>query len=68
MLDDDNNITEFMVYSAKIANIDYSRCNSLVLKEEPVQEMHYKVNLSHAEEIEYRVNVSKRDRIIRGKK
>ena len=52
-------------YSAKMLNIDfYSRCDSLVPEDEPVMDIHYKVNLTHAEELEYRVNISKQDRVI----
>ena len=53
-----------MTYSSKMANIDYSRCDSLVPYDDPVKVVHYKVNLLHSEELEYRVNLSKRDRII----
>ena len=61
VVDDYNNITEYLNYSAKMTNIDYSRCDSLVPKEQPAKEIHYKVNLSHAEEIEYKINLSKRE-------
>ena len=53
VLDDDDNVQGRMIYAAKIANIDYFRCDSLVPKEEPLKEIHNKVNLSHAEEIQY---------------
>ena len=57
----------WMTYAVNLANIDYSRCNRLVPNKEPVKDVHYKVNLLHSEELEYRVNLSKRDRIIGGK-
>ena len=53
-----------MTYAAKVANIDYSWCDSLVPDKESVKDVHYKVNLLHSEELEYRVNLSKRDRIM----
>ena len=57
-----------MTYSTKMANIDYySCCDSLVPEDEPVKDVHYKVNLLNTEELEYRVNLSKRDRVIGGK-
>ena len=56
-----------MAYAVKMANINYSCCDSLVPKEEPIKDVHYKVNLSYAEEIKYNVNLSKRDMIIGGK-
>ena len=64
MMDGDN-VAGYMKYSAKMANIDfYSCCDSLVSEKEPVKNVHYKVNLLHSEELEYRVNLSKQDRII----
>ena len=56
-----------MTYTAKVANIDYSQSYGLVPDKEHVKDVHYKVNLLHSEELEYRVNLSKRDRIIGGK-
>ena len=50
-----------------MTNIDYSSCDSLVSDEEPVKDVHYKVNLLHSEELEYKVNLSKQDRVIGGK-
>ena len=57
----------WMTYTAKVTNIDYSQCDSLVPNKEPVKDVHCKVNLLHSEELDYRVNLSKRDRIIGGK-
>ena len=51
-------------YQANVAAIDYSRCDSLVPSEKPFKNVHYKVNLLHAHELEYRVNLSKQDRVI----
>ena len=51
----------------RIANIDYSRCDSIAADDEPVKEVHYNVNLSHAHELEYLINLSKQDRVIGGK-
>ena len=69
MIDKHDNVLGHMTYSAKMTNIDYTRCDSLVSEEEPVKNVHYKVNLLHAEEMEskYRVNLSKRSRVIGGK-
>ena len=52
VLDDDNNVSKYLTYSTKTRKINYPRCDSLVPEEEPVKKMHYKVNLSHPEEIE----------------
>ena len=50
MIDNNNNVMGWMTYSAKTANIDfYSHCDSLVPEDELVNNVHYKVNLSHAE-------------------
>ena len=65
---DGDNVAGYMTYSAKMANIDfYSQCDSLVPVDGPTKEVHYKVNLMPAEELEYRVHLSKQDRNIRGK-
>ena len=47
-----------------MANIDYSGCDSLVPSEEQFAEALYKVNLLHSHEMEYRTNLSNRDRVI----
>ena len=39
-------IKGWFTYSAKMTNIDYSYCDSLVPEEEPAKEIRYKVNLS----------------------
>ena len=52
-----------MTYAAKVANVDYARCDSLFPDNKPVKDVHYKVNLLHSEELEYRVNLSKREMI-----
>ena len=54
-------------YQKNVATIDYSRCDSLVLSKETFKDEHYKVNLLHTHELEYRVNLSKQDRVIGGK-
>ena len=57
-----------MTYSGKMTIIDYYVWyDSLVPVDEPTKDVLYKVNLMHAEELEYRVNLSKQDRIIGGK-
>ena len=57
---DGDNVAGYMTYSTKMANIDfYSCCNSLVPVDEPNKGVYYKVNLMHAEELEYRVLLSK---------
>ena len=55
-----NKVAAYLTFSGNIANIDYFRCDSV----EPVKEAHYKVNLLHSHEMEYRVNLSNRDRVI----
>ena len=62
-----NKLVSYITYAAKMATIDYSRCDSLVPIEEPVVDLHYKVNLLHSYEIEYRANLLKRDRVVGGK-
>ena len=57
VVDDNNNVTGYLIYSAMMTTIDYSCCDSLVPEEEPIKEIHYKVNLLYAEEIEYKVNL-----------
>ena len=65
---DEDKVTAYLTYSANMANIDfYSRCDGLVPDEELVKDVHYKVNLLHSEELEYRVNLSKQERVIGGK-
>ena len=73
---DTKNVAGWMTYATKAANInyqtnvatiDYSRCDSLVPSKESFKDAHYKVNLLHAHELEYRVNLSKQDRVIEGK-
>ena len=53
--------------SGKSTAIDYSRCGSLVPSEGPLGNAHYKVNLLHAHELEYRVSILKQDRVVGGK-
>ena len=60
-------VIAYLTYSANMTNIDYSRCDILVSDKEPVKNVHYKVNLLYSEELEYRTNLSKRDRVIGGK-
>ena len=67
MIDEKDNVMGSMTYSVKMTNIDYARYDSLVPKEKPIKDVQYIVNLSHAEEIEYRVNFLKQHRIIGGK-
>ena len=57
----------YMTYSAKMANMDYARFDSLVTEDVADQVVHYNANLLHAHEVEYKANLSKRDRIIGGK-
>ena len=59
-------IVGWMIYAAMMANIDYSQYDSLVLNKEPVKDVRYEGNLLHSEELDYRVNLSKRDMIIGG--
>ena len=35
----------YSIYSIRMTNIDYSRCDSLVPEEQPANEIHYKVNI-----------------------
>ena len=59
-----NDLVPYMTYAAKMATIDYFQCDSLVPIEEPAVDLHYKVNLRHSYEMEYRANMSKRDRVV----
>ena len=56
---DRDKVAAYLTYSARVANIDYSRCDSIATDDEPVKEVHYNVNLSYAHEVEYLVNLSK---------
>ena len=67
MMDNNDNVLEWMTFYANMANIDYSSFDSLVSTEELVTDVHNKVNLYHTEELEYRGNLSKQDIIIGGK-
>ena len=49
---DGNKCLGWMTYTSKVANKDYSRYDSLVSDNEPVKDVHYNVNLMHAEELE----------------
>ena len=60
-------VAAYLTFLGNMANIDYSRCDSLVPSEEPFEEAHYKVNLLHSHEMEYRANLSNRDSVIGGK-
>ena len=51
-------LVSYITYAAKMAIIDYFRCNSLVPIAEPVVDLHKKVNLLHSYMIEYRANLS----------
>ena len=64
---DGDKVAAYLTYSARMANIDYYRCDSIAIDDEPVKEVHYNVNLSHAHEVEYLVNLSEQDRVIGGK-
>ena len=67
MIDPDTKeLISYMTYAAKMTNIHYSRCDSLVPIKEPTVDLHYKVNLRHSYKIEYRVNILKRDRVVGG--
>ena len=48
---DRDKIAAYLTYSGNKANIDYSRCDSLVPSGEPFKEAHYKVSLLHTREI-----------------
>ena len=41
-------LVSYITYAAKMATLDYSRCDSLVPIKEPVVDLHYKVNLRHS--------------------
>ena len=67
VLDKDDDVQGWLTYSTRMKSINYSFCDTLVSGEEPIKDVHYKVNLSHTEELEYRVNLSKQNMIIGGK-
>ena len=52
-------IVSYMTYSAKIANVDYTSFDSMITEDVADKEIHYNANLSHAHEVEFRVNLSK---------
>ena len=63
---DTKELISYITYAAKMATINYSRCDSLVPIEQPDVDLHYKVNLRHSYKMEYRANMSKRDRVVGG--
>ena len=67
MTPDGKKVAASITMATNMATIDYSRYNSLVPIEAPVVDSHYKVNLLHSYEMEYRANLSKRDRVVGGK-
>ena len=64
---DNDKVTSWMRYLATITNLDYSRFDILVPDKEPVKDIHYKVNQLRTEQLKYRVNLYKQDRIIGSK-
>ena len=66
---DGTKVAVYLTLAGNMANIDYARCDSLVPTTDPIEDVHYKVNLLHSHEMEYRANLSNRDRdrVIRGK-
>ena len=46
-----NQTKRSFIYSSKMTNIEYSRCDSLVSVEQPAKEVHYKVNLLKQDKI-----------------
>ena len=48
-----------MTYSARIANVDHTRFDSLLSEDVADNVVHYKVNLHYTEELEYKANLSK---------
>ena len=62
-----DSVAAYLTFSGNMANIDYSRCDTLVPIAEPVKESHYKVNLLHSHKIVYKANLSIWDRVIGGK-
>ena len=67
MIPDGKKVAAYITMAKNMATIDYSRCDSLVPIKEPVVDSHYKVNLLHSYEMEYRANLSKQDRVVGGK-
>ena len=68
MTPDRTKVAAYITMVRNMANIDYSRCDSLVPTADPVEDLHYKVNLLHTHKIEYRANWSNRDRVVWEKK
>ena len=65
-----NKLVPYMTYTAKMAVMDYSRCDSLLpipIKQPPPVNLHYKVSLLHQHEMDYRANMSKQDRFVGGR-
>ena len=67
MTPDGTKIAAYITMAENMANIDYSQYDSLVPTADPVENLHYKVNLLHSHEEEYRTNLSNRDRVVGGK-
>ena len=65
---DGDKVVSYMTYAGNMATVDYSQCDSLVPITEPVvEDSHYKVNLLHSREMEYKANLSNQDRVVGGK-
>ena len=57
-------LVSYITYASKMAVIDYTRFDSMVTDDVADQEVHCNANLSHAHEVDFVANISKRDRII----
>ena len=64
---DGDKVVSYMTMAGNMAVMDYSRCDSLVPIDEHPVDLHYKVNLLHQHEMDYRANMSKQDRVVGGK-
>ena len=63
---DTNDRVSYITYASKMAVIDYTRFDSIMTDDVAAPLAVYNANLKHKYEIEYRANLSKRDRVIGG--
>ena len=53
-------LVSYLTYASKMAVIDYTRFNSMITENVTDKDVHYNSNLSHAHEVEFLENLSKR--------
>ena len=70
LINKDDKVVLYMTMAGNMAVMDYSRCDSLLpppIEAPPPVDLHYKVHLLHQHKLDYRANISKRDRVVGGR-